>query len=309
MNLKPINQIELFGLGNYLLEFVSLYENEKLPNKILLSGKKGLGKSTLAYHLINYVLSKDEDDNYDLKKFRINTKNKSYKLSLNQTNPNFILIDLLNEKQSIDISQIRDLSTKLNKSSFNNKPRFVMIDNVEFLNNNSTNALLKILEEPPLNTFFILINNNRNIFSTLSSRCLNFKIFLTYDESKNVISKILNDDINKYLNSDLINYYFTPGNIYNLINSVSLNEYDLKQYDLKKLLNLIIKENLYKKDMTIKNMVFDFFEFYFRKYNLLKSPQLFDYYSYFLKRISDTKKFNLDEESLFMEFENKILNG
>jgi DNA polymerase-3 subunit delta' len=269
MKLEPINQIELFGLDKYLLEFVSLYENEKLPNKILLSGKKGLGKSTLAYHLINYVLSKDEDDNYDLKKFKINTKNKSYKLSLNQTNPNFILIDLLNEKQSIDISQIRDLSTKLNKSSFNNKPRFVMIDNVEFLNVNSTNALLKILEEPPLNTFFILINNNRNIFSTLSSRCLNFKIFLTNEESKNVVSKILNDDINKYLNPDLINYYFTPGNIYNLINSASLNKYDIKQYDLKKFLNLIIKDNLYKKDMIIKNMVFDFFEFYFRKYNLL----------------------------------------
>jgi DNA polymerase-3 subunit delta' len=31
-------------------------------------------------------------------------------------------------------------------------------------------------------------------------------------------------------------------------------------------------------------------------------------YSYFLRRISDTKTFNLDEDSLFMEFEEKVLN-
>ena len=39
------------------------------------------------------------------------------------------------------------------------------------------------------------------------------------------------------------------------------------------------------------------------------SPQIYDNYSYFLKKISDTRKFNLDEESLFMEFEEEILNG
>ena len=58
MNLSPINQTKLYGLENYLNEFIRLYKNEKLPNKILLSGLKGIGKCTLAYHLINYILSK-----------------------------------------------------------------------------------------------------------------------------------------------------------------------------------------------------------------------------------------------------------
>ena len=56
----------------------------------------------------------------------------------------------------------------LNKSSLNDKPRFVLIDNIEFLNVNSTNALLKILEEPSLNVFFILINNPELFFQTLN---------------------------------------------------------------------------------------------------------------------------------------------
>ena len=71
----------------------------------------------------------------------------------------------------------------------------------------------------------------------------------------------------------------------------------------------IILDNFYKKDALIKDIMFQYFEFYFlRKVKLTKS-RTFEYYDYFLKRISETKKFNLDEESLFMEFEYKILNG
>ena len=47
-----------------------------------------------------------------------------------------------------------------NKSSFNNLPRIIIIDNVENLNTNSNNALLKIVEEPNENIFFLLIHNN-----------------------------------------------------------------------------------------------------------------------------------------------------
>ena len=55
MSLNPINQTNLFSLDNYLVEFVELYRKKKLPTKILLSGDKGLGKSTLAFHLVNYI--------------------------------------------------------------------------------------------------------------------------------------------------------------------------------------------------------------------------------------------------------------
>ena len=62
--------------------------------------------------------------------------------------------------------------------------RFILIDNIENLNKNSVNALLKIIEEPNENVFFILINNNeKNILPTLKSRCLTFKINFTFNES------------------------------------------------------------------------------------------------------------------------------
>ena len=66
MKLNPSNQLELFIHGKELKKFISLYKENKLPNKILLKGQKGIGKCTLAYHLINFVLSKNEDFPYDL---------------------------------------------------------------------------------------------------------------------------------------------------------------------------------------------------------------------------------------------------
>ena len=84
MNLSPIKQTNLYGLSNSFTNFVELYKKNKLPNKILLSGQKGIGKSTLVYHLINFVLSSDEELKYDLKNFSINKNNKSFKLVLNK---------------------------------------------------------------------------------------------------------------------------------------------------------------------------------------------------------------------------------
>ena len=309
MNLQPIYQTKLYGLNNFFLDFIRLYQNKNLPNKILLSGDKGLGKSTLAYHLVNYALSKDEEFNYDIKNFEINRENKSYKLTINGSNPNINVIDTLFEKRNIDIAQIRDLISKLNKSSFDNDDRFIIVDNIEHLNVNSINALLKILEEPPPQTFFILINNDRFIMPTLKSRCINYKIFLNHDNVINITNKLLGDDVFNRINQDLLNYYSTPGKIYRLINFFESNNYDLKKYNLKDFLKLIIKDSLYKKNVVIKNIVFEYVELFFRKNisNIKINP--FDAYNYFVKKINDTKKFNLDEESLFMEFEYKILNG
>ena len=308
-NLTPINQTKLFGLGKFINELIRLYEDDNLPNKILLSGQKGQGKSTLAYHFVNYVLSKNEKFSYDLNSFEINHENQSFKTILNKSNINFHLLDINDEKKNIDINQIRELISNLNKSSFNDKPRFVLIDNIEFLNINSLNALLKILEEPSLNVFFILINNNKKILPTLLSRCINFKISLSNNENSEIIDKLLLDKHKNKINNDIINYYFTPGNIYNLIKFAEENNYDLKNMNLHVFLNTLIDNNHYKKDNRIKLFIYDLIEFYFTKLNTPTSKDIYEKYNYFMQRILNTKRFNLDEESLFIEFKHKILNG
>ena len=47
--------------------------------------------------------------------------------------------------------------------------RFIIFDDVEYLNNNCVNALLKTIEEPIEINHFVLINNqNNNILETLN---------------------------------------------------------------------------------------------------------------------------------------------
>ena len=306
-DLKPFNQTKLFGLDKYINELIKLENLDKLPNIILLSGQKGLGKSTLAYHFINYVLSKNEDYNYDQNRFIINPENRSFKTILNKSNTNLTSIDINDDKKFIDIAQIRELISNLKKSSLNDKPRFVLIDNIEFLNINSVNSLLKVIEEPSHNVYFILINNNKRIIRTLLSRCINFKISLSHEESLEIAQSLIGTNLDELVNKDLVNYYFTPGNIFRLINFAKKNSYDLKNFTLKNFLEVIINNGDFKKNSSIEYLIFDFVEFYFSKINASLNIHL--KYQYFIKKINDTKKFNLDYESLFMEFKEKILNG
>ena len=309
MFIIPQLQQNLFGHEKIFDELKSLYLKNKLPNKIILSGDKGIGKCTLAYHLINYILSKNEDYSYDIENYKINTENKSFKLVLNKSNPNFNLIDIEDGKKNIEISQIRNLISTLNKSSFNSSPRFVLIDNINLLNLNSVNALLKVLEEPNYNINFILINSNKRVLPTLKSRCINFKIFLSKKEIVEITSKIIDKDIYDLYNEELINYYATPGQIIKILKASEELEIDIKNLSLRNFVSLIIKNKLYKKNKILTEMIYSFIEIYFRKNINIQNIELLKLYNHFLKKIHNTKIYNLDEESLFMEFEDRILNG
>ncbi len=299
----------LFGHNKIFNLLKDLHLNKNLPNKIILSGEKGIGKCTLAYHLINYILSLNEGFGYDTKDYKINNENKSFKLIQNKSSPNFSLIDVEEGKKNIDINQIRNLISNLNKSSFNSSPRFVLIDNINLLNLNSVNALLKVIEEPNDNIYFILINSNTRVIPTLKSRCINFKISLCRDEVIEITNKIIGQDIYELFNKELINYYTTPGQLLKILKASEEFEIDIKSSSLKNFLSLMIKNKLYKKNRMMSDLIYLFIEIYFRKNVSIHNIAIINFYKYFLKRIINTKIYNLDEESLFMEFEDRILNG
>ena len=311
IELKSYNQKQLFNFENIFLNIINLYDKKKLPNKILFSGPKGTGKATLAYHLSNYIFSKKEEFPYDVNKFKINDLNKSYKLILNNSHPNFHLIDVLTDKKIIEISQIRQMINYANKSAFNNRERIVLIDNAENLNLNSLNALLKIVEEPNENIIFIIIfDNNKKILNTLKSRCLKFNLFLTFDQSIDTVNIIIKKNIYDLISKDLINHYNTTGDFINLINFSLLSKIDLSEISLKNFLINLIDEKHYKKDGFIKNNIYKYVEFYLL--NLMKFKpsrnKITSLYKNFIHKIHDLKKFNLDEESFFIEFKAKVLD-
>jgi DNA polymerase-3 subunit delta' len=97
--------------------------------------------------------------------------------------------------------------------------------------------------------------------------------------------------------------------MYKIFKFAENNNYDLLNVDLKDFLKLIIQDNHYKKDNKIKFLIYDLIEFYFRKINSTFKIEIYNKYSYFIRKIYETQIYNLDEELLFTEFYDDVLNG
>ncbi len=311
MNVMINNNLRLIGYDKTFLFLKNLHDQNNLPNKMIFSGNKGIGKSTLAYHVINYIFSQKEDYIYNCEKNLILENNKSFNLVNKNCHPNFFLITNEDDKLNIQISKIREMIDFTNKSTFNNDYKIILIDNIEYLNKSSINALLKVIEEPNDKIYFFLIhNNNLKILDTLRSRCTKFNLYLKNEDKYQIINSILNNNFYKELNNDFINEYNTPGNIISLHNFFSLNNIE-NSISIEELLKLIIIKSLYKKDLYLKKNLNYLIELFFiKKINeiTIKSKMYF-HYKYFLSKIHNCYKYNLDMESILIEFNRKILNG
>ena len=305
-----LSTYKLYGYDNLFLEFDNLLNNNLLPNKILLSGANGIGKYTFAVHFINYVLSKNEDYSYSFKSKQININNKSFKLMNNSTHPNFNLINLKINKKNIEIEQIRNIINYSQKSSFNQNKRFILIDNIELLTKSASNSLLKLLEEPPENLYFILIHDNSyRILETIKSRSINFKINFTNKSIIQITKKIIGDEDFSTINNTYLKMYNSIGDLVFLNNFAKKYEINIESYTIKELLNYIISKKLYKKDPELNIFIYKLIHFLlFETFYLSKDNKIYDLYKYFILKMNNTIKYNLDIESLFFEFKNTLIN-
>ena len=307
------NQLELFGYRDHFNSFIKLFTKNKFPNTILLSGLKGSGKATFTYHFINYLLSYNEEKKYSITDLKIDSKNKSYINLCNNTHPNFFLLDTKKDEENIKIDNVRNILKFINKSTFNNNIKIVMIDNAEYLNINSSNALLKVLEEPIGNTFVLVIDNNTNkILNTIKSRCIQFKIFFNTEEKKKIL-KSLNEqyDDNFILEKLHKNFYLdSPGSILRYVKILNDDNIEFKNDKLSCIFHLIDKYRV-KKDSQLLTLISFLIEIFYYDLSLSNNNKLNIYfYNKFkiLKQISDMKKFNLDKNNYFITLQGVLKN-
>ena len=293
------------------INFISnLYVNRKLPQTILFTGEKGIGKLNVAYHLINFILSKDEDNEYSITTNKINSNNKTYNLLLKNIHPNLFLISLKDKKKNIDIEQIKNMKNFLNTTSFINKPKIVLIDGSEYLNLSSSNSLLKSLEENLNNVFFILIHDiKKNLLTTIKSRCIQFKFFLNNEDREKRINEILDNQFN-HLSSDFKNKYIEPLFFKSLLEYCNKNNLQINEINLDNLLSDILQKKNYKKnEFVLKNFFLLVQLFLYKKIKKEQNNNKYFYLlKYFTQRFDDVTKFNLDFESYVLEFKNLIYN-
>ncbi len=300
---------KLIGHNDLFINLVDLYKKSILPNKILLSGKMGIGKFIFVTHFVNFIFSQNEEFKYNLKNFEINDKNSSFQFFKKNIHPNIFLIKKKNDKKFIEISQIREMINFQNKSSLNDQYKFIIIDNVSDLNLNSSNSLLKSIEEPNNNVFYILTHNSGSFISeTIKSRCIEFKMFLSVSNQKIILKNYFNEDLNELISDDLISYYGNPSFTISLINYLNDNSLSYTTTTIENLISFIIKNKDYTKNDFINENIKFFIELFFYKNIGLTNNITYKLKNYFYNKLNQTKKYNLDMESFFIEFQETLLS-
>ena len=193
-----INRRELKKISSFFEiedRILNQFCNGKMHHATMLSGKYGIGKATFAYWLASrMILSSCKDEEREM----------HIELLTRNIHPDVMFLELSEGENEIKIEQVRILLEKIMiKSTYGNK--FVIIDDINSVNKNGVNALLKTLEEPPANTYFFLINHKiSRLLDTIYSRCNEIKMRLSHGECMKVLQQMhtdwLFDDVEFYAN-------------------------------------------------------------------------------------------------------------
>jgi len=187
-------------------------ELEKIPNAFLFVGKEGIGKRLLALefakgllcknykpfgcdncrfckqvnHFIEALRKGEEESFYYYVKGEDRKKHFAYLVG---EHPDLALV--IPDGNQIKIDQIREIQEFVSLRP-TGKFKVVIIDQAGKMNLQAQNALLKVLEEPPPGTVFILVARSRGeLLPTIISRCqvLEFKP-LHPDEVEKVLKQL-----------------------------------------------------------------------------------------------------------------------
>ncbi|MEO1748867.1 MAG: DNA polymerase III subunit delta' [Pseudomonadota bacterium] len=140
---------------------------------IIIEGQEGIGKATAAFLLAKLKFGADGTFAKG-----VDRESGAHRQIAQGAHPN--LIHLTREwssqtkkwKTAISVDQIRSLQSFFGMTASTDYPRIVIVDHIQDMNRNATNALLKLLEEPPANALFLLISHGAGaVLPTIRSRC------------------------------------------------------------------------------------------------------------------------------------------
>ncbi|MFZ2449974.1 MAG: DNA polymerase III subunit delta' [Methylovulum miyakonense] len=160
MKLLPWQQQNWAQLHHYIIQ-------QRIPQALLITGKKGYGKQQLARQFAHSLLC-GHLDNDGLACGSCT----SCLLFAAGTHPDFIAIQPEETGKPITVDQIRTLITRISLKPQFEKFRVVLVNPADAMNIQAANAFLKSLEEPTERTVILLISNQpAKLPATIASRC------------------------------------------------------------------------------------------------------------------------------------------
>lgn len=165
-------------------EFLArFYKSGRSHHAILIEGPEGIGKATLAFRFANHVLSHPipeeapdylADPDLDSMVSRQIASGASHNL-LHLARP--VDEKTGKTKTAITVDEVRRAGHFFSQTSGTGNWRIVIIDPADDLNRNAANAILKILEEPPKRSLFLVLSHAPGkLLPTIRSRCLPLKL-------------------------------------------------------------------------------------------------------------------------------------
>ncbi len=158
--------------------FASAWASRKLHHAWLLAGPKGVGKATFAHAAARRVLADGAGPSIELPGLETPDGHPMVRLVEAESHPDMRWLERLPKEKGeglardITVSQIRELGEFMSMTAALSPWRVAVIDSMEELNKEASNALLKMLEEPPQNTLFFLVSHAPGrLLPTIRSRC------------------------------------------------------------------------------------------------------------------------------------------
>lgn len=146
-----------------------LIKEKRIPHAIIISGDAGTGKRTLARYIAGAAVCQGDTPPCSVCK--------SCKLFASGNHPDVFTVAPADNKKNITVAQIREVREKAFIKSHMGSKKVFIINQAELMNEQSQNALLKILEEPPRDVCFILtVQNPTALLDTVVSRCVVFSL-------------------------------------------------------------------------------------------------------------------------------------
>src|ERR1700676_359393 len=176
----PRETTALFGHREAEAALLNAYRTGRIPHAWLIGGAQGIGKATLAYRMARFVLAHRNPFGSDVQRAET--------LAVDPTSPIarhvaagahgglLTLERTLNERgvmrTVITVVQTRETISFFGSTAAVEGWRVCIVDTVDELNPNAANALLKILEEPPQQSLFLLVSPApARVLPTIQSRC------------------------------------------------------------------------------------------------------------------------------------------
>lgn len=150
---------------------VAQYQARRGHHALLIHALPGMGDDALIYALSRWLMCQQPEDKKSCGHCH------GCQLMQAGTHPDYYLLKPEKGKASLGIDAIRDISEKWYECARLGGAKVVWISDVAILTDAAANALLKTVEEPPENTWFLLgCHEPKNVLATLRSRCFYWHI-------------------------------------------------------------------------------------------------------------------------------------